>query len=121
MFLEILYDLLGIFWKKVGKSKIYTGVIYNLLKIFERESYNPSLYEKYKNNTNEIKRTISKIEEIKSLIDKLEIEDEELKEKFNELYQQYSYLLKEANLFLNRFEAIDKQNNSKKLVRRKDN
>lgn len=121
LFSEILYDLLGIFWKKVGKTKIYTGVIYNLLKIFERESYNPSLYEKYKNNTNEIKRTISKIEEIKSLIDKLEIEDEELKEKFNELYQQYSYLLKEANLFLNRFEAIDKQNDSKKLVRRKDN
>ena len=118
---EILVDLISIICQYFFENKISLGVIHNLFKIFGKTKVNPSLYDQYKNNINEIKKIINNIEILKQEIDTLEIRDKEVKEEFDKVYQQYSYLLTEANLFLNRFEIIDEQNDNKKLVRRKDN
>ena len=97
------------------------GLTYNLYILFGKTKFNPSLYSQYESNMNEIKKAINNIEILKQEIDKLKIHDKEVKEEFDRLYQKYSYLLMEANLFLNRFEIVDEQNDSKKLARRKDN
>lgn len=97
------------------------GLTYNLYILFRKTKFNPSLYSQYESNMNEIKKAINNIEILKQEIDKLKIHDKEVKEEFDRLYQKYSYLLMEANLFLNRFKIIDEQKDSKKLARRKDN
>lgn len=97
------------------------GLTYNLCILFGKTKFNPSLYSQYESNMNEIKKAINNIEILKQEIDKLKIHDKEVKEEFDRLYQKYSYLLMEANLFLNRFKIIDEQKDSKKLARRKDN
>lgn len=121
LLIEVLYDLISIICQCFFENKISLGVTYNLFKIFGKTKFNPSLYSQYKSNINEIKKTINDMERLKQEIDTLKIHDKEVKAKFDKIYHQYSYLLTEANLFLNRFKIIDEQNDSKKLARRKDN
>lgn len=119
VFMDVLYDFASIIF--LNKNKIVPGVIHNLFRIFGKTKFNPSLYDQYKSNINEIKKIIDNIEILKKEINTLKVHDKEVKEKFDKVYQQYSYLLTEANLFLNRFKIIEEQNDCKKLIRRKDN
>ena len=117
---EFVYDMGSIIY--FSKKKSYTpGIIYNFCELFESTILKPSIYKQYKNNISEIENAVKKIEEIKQLIDSQLMTDDSIKKEFNNLYNQYSYLLMHAKEYLENFNEIEEHYEAKKLVRNKDN
>ncbi len=117
---EFVYTMGSIIY--FSKKKSYTpGIIYNLCELFESTLLQPSIYKQYKNNISEIENAVKIIEETKKLFDSQIITDASIKKEFNDLYNQYSYLLMHAKEYLEKFNEIEEHYEAKKLVRSKDN
>lgn len=103
------------------KNGLTPGILYNLKELFGGCPINPSIYKQYKNNIKEIEDAIEKIELAKKIFDSHVTADDSIKKEFNNLYNQYSYLLMHAKEYLEKFNEIEEHYEAKKLVRNKDN
>lgn len=103
------------------KNGLTPGILYNLKELFGGCPINPSIYKQYKNNIKEIEDAIEKIELAKKIFDSHVTADDSIKKEFNNLYNQYSYLLMHAKEYLENFNEIEEHYEAKKLVRNKDN
>lgn len=103
------------------KNGLTPGILYNLKELFGGCPINPSIYKQYKNNIKEIEDAIEKIELAKKIFDSHVTADDSIKKEFNNLYNQYSYLLMHAKEYLEKFNEIEEHYEAKKLVRSKDN
>lgn len=103
------------------KKGLTPGILYNLKELFGGCPINPSIYKQYKNNIKEIEDAIEKIELAKKIFDSHVTADDSIKKEFNNLYNQYSYLLMHAKEYLEKFNEIEEHYEAKKLVRSKDN
>lgn len=103
------------------KNGLTPGILYNLKELFGGCPINPSIYKQYKNNIKEIEDAIEKIELAKKIFDSHVTADDSIKKEFNNLYNQYSYLLMHAKEYLENFNEIEEHYEAKKLVRSKDN
>lgn len=103
------------------KNGLTPGILYNLKELFGGCPLNPSIYKQYKNNIKEIEDAIEKIELAKKIFDSHVTADDSIKKEFNNLYNQYSYLLMHAKEYLEKFNEIEEHYEAKKLVRNKDN